>query len=259
MRLPALLLALAFALAAPGGLHAQPPRRPGSRPSRPVASTPPVTMIVNGGALMARRRITQAFGVSINAEEASIDSSLSAGASPFVEGGLRIAVTPTITVGAVAFYASGRASGTVDADIPHPFYFDRPRSVSGEVAGLTRRQTGVHVEIGAPLVIATREIRVFGGPSFVRLEQALVSGVQYADAYPFDTAEYTAATTTSARGWGAGFNVGAETGWPLARRANIALALRYSHVNVELAASPDDATRMPGGGLQAGAGLRLRF
>src|SRR4029079_15604800 len=62
------------------------------------------------------------------------------------------------------------------ASVPHPFFFNRPRDVEGEAAGIKREELAVHVQARATFV-PTRRVHavVFGGPSFFSVKQGIVN------------------------------------------------------------------------------------
>ena len=237
-----------------GSVQAQPPRSV-SPPVRQHA----IVLVGNGGAAIVPGSLTQSFSTTINAEEAPIAATLSHGPAPFVEGGLQAHVAGRFSVGAVGFVANGTSSGTVDASIPHPFFFNQRRDVSGDVSGLPRRTLGAHVDAGIDVPIGSRRIRLVGGPSLVRVEQAVVTDVQYTDAYPYDTASFTGTTHMAARRFAAGFNAGAETTWRLGRRWEVAALLRYSRANVRLTVTPANTAELKAAAIELGAGLRIPF
>lgn len=252
------VLALALLTGVSAPLHGQttgPVRRTAAR--APTAGD--LTVVVTGGASLVPGTIEQSFAVAINAEPAPIAATLSTDPGAFVEGGLRLHLTPRLTIGAVAFFSRSAASGHVVASVPHPFYFDQLREVQGDAAGLRRREYGAHVEIGYPVMIGSRQVRLFAGPSFFHVERALVTGVEYADAYPFDTATFTDAVSATATGAAPGVNVGAETTWRLGRSSALAVLARYARARLTLPGAGGSAAEVSAGGLQLGLGVRATF
>jgi hypothetical protein len=257
MRHVAMAIALLVALA--HDVEAQTGRRTATRADRATASTRTLTLVLNGGVAIVPGRFTHAVTARINAEDAPIRSELTAAASAFAEGGVRMQFASRITLGAVGFFSPATLSGRVDAQLPHPFYFNQPRQVSGDTSGLTRREAGAHLDVGYPLSIGSRSVRLFGGPSLIRVEQALVTGIEYTDAYPFDTATFTGVTAARARRWAPGVNAGAETAWQLGRSSELAALVRYSRARVTLTSAAGDTAEVTAGGVHAGIGLRVRF
>jgi hypothetical protein len=252
------VLALALLIGAAANVHAQASRVARQTPARP-ATAGNVTVVVTGGASLVPGTIEQSFTVPINAEPAPVAASLTTDAGPFVEGGLRLHLTSRLTIGAVAFYSRSAASGHVVASVPHPFYFGQLREVEGDAEGLVRREYGAHVEIGYPLTILSREVRLFAGPSFFHVERALITSVAYADAYPFDTAVFTGAVSATVTGAEPGFNVGAESTWRLGRAYTVAALARYSRATMTLPGAGGSTAEVTAGGIQIGLGVRATF
>jgi hypothetical protein len=255
----AMAMATLLVAATAGPLQAQ---TRGGRPASPGAGTQPVVervrILFDAGASIVPGSFGQDFTLTRNAEDAPVSTNLTMGTSVFFDGGARIRVGRRVSIGAVGYLASGSADGTLDAQVPHPFYFGQPRDVAGNVSGLARREIGAHMELVLPVSVSPRfEIMAFGGPSYIHLEQDLVTDLTYSEAYPYDTATFRSATTTTASKGAFGFNVGADLTWRLGRSLRGGALVRYSQADVTLpAASGNDAT-VRAGGLQVGAGLRI--
>lgn len=102
-------------------------------------------------------------------------------------------------------------------------------------------------------------VAVFGGPSLFRLNRGLVDDVRYNHQYPYDSATFTAAQTSDASASQLGFNAGADVGYFFARNVGVGAMIRFTGANVDFDAPDGNTVAVDTGGLQAGAGLRLRF
>ena len=63
----------------------------------------------------------------------------------------------------------------ISGTVPHPFFFNRARAISGVTSG-ARQEMAVHVD--AMWVVPIRPkmtLAVFGGPSFYNVKQTVVS------------------------------------------------------------------------------------
>ena len=141
--------------------------------------------------------------------------------------------------------------------LPHPFFFDRPRAVDGTEAGVAREETALHVHArwGIP-VSPSVEVALFGGPTFFSVTQAFITGIDFDQAYPYDTATLTAAMTRTQDGSTIGFNIGADIAVYFSRWVGVGGLIRFSRSEVDLGDGP---TTIAVGGLHTAAGLRLRF
>jgi hypothetical protein len=149
----------------------------------------------------------------------------------------------------------------VAASLPHPFFFEQPRSVSGDATGLEREELGIHLDAMFLLPLTERfQISVFGGPSFFRLNQELVDSIQVAESYPYDEAEFSGVNEGSS-GWewsNVGYNVGAEASVFFTQYIGVGASIRYSDADVEFDRS-SGPLQVKVGGLQVGGGLRIRY
>src|SRR4029077_19967420 len=90
-----------------------------------------------------------------------------------VGGGVR--VWRNLAVGLDVSRFSKETAGTVSAQIPHPFFFNRARTVSGDASGLTRDETAVHLQALWMLPFGSRwRLALGGGAPWVSRGQALV-------------------------------------------------------------------------------------
>ena len=182
-----------------------------------------------------------------------------------VGGGVRLPLNLGVGVGFSRFDKSNDAS--VDARIPHPFFFNSDRSIAGSATNLTRTETAVHVQLRwfAP-VPSGLSLSFFGGPTFFNVTQDLVTAVGFTQTYPFDVASFASASTGNQSESAVGYNVGADVGYFFSRHVGVGALVRFSRATVDLE-SQDEATAqivtglvlLDLGGFHAGGGLRLRF
>ncbi len=156
-------------------------------------------------------------------------------------------------------YTSNSGTASIDAQVPHPLYFNQPRSVSGTASSIERQETGVHVQLLWMIPMSARwRLALFGGPSFYSLSQDLVTDVTVTSAYPFDTATFASAATHRATGTGAGYNAGADATVLLAPHFGLGASVSFSRAPVTLT-SGSDSVKVDAGGVHAGGGVRIRF
>jgi hypothetical protein len=100
---------------------------------------------------------------------------------------------------------------------------------------------------------------VFGGPSFFQVQQGIVTGVRYSESYPFDSAAFASAETTSAKESKAGFNVGGDLAYFFTRQLGVGFAAQFSGTELDVPSAAGGTHKVRAGGFQAGGGLRVRF
>lgn len=175
-----------------------------------------------------------------------------------VGGGVRI--WRNLAIGVAVARTSKAGTGSVSAQIPHPLYFNQPRSVSGDAPALAREETGIHLQALWMVPMGPRwQLSLFGGPSFYNVTQDLVSDVTFTQAYPFDTAAYTGAVTHSSTRSAAGFNAGADVTRMLAAHVGLGASVSFSQARVSLPSTGSDIVKVDAGGAHVGGGIRFRF
>lgn len=190
-------------------------------------------------------------------ERAEVDYPVNAGAVLAASGGYR--VWKRFTVGAGVTRYSQRGDATVEARLPHPFFDAQFREVSGTTSAL-RGETSAHLLLGWMQPLSARaRLLVTAGPSFVSTEQTLVTDVRFSEAYPYDTAEFTGATTRRETRGAPGFNAGADLTWMFSRRMGAGALVQFTRARVRLNAGEGRRIAVDAGGVQAAAGLRLFF
>lgn len=202
----------------------------------------------------------QAVSFDLNAEQADFRARHSPATTP----GMAVHADGTLwrrmTLGGAVSYESGGVEAAIDARLPHPFFFNRPRSVAGTVDGMTQNALGLGIRVGWQVPITQRlDLHVTGGPLWLRLDYPVVTGVRFAETFPFNTASFTGADTASGDAWGTGLTVGAEVGWRWRRHLGFASGVAFRHVSVGVAATTDRRVTVDAGRLRAHAGVRLSY
>lgn len=154
----------------------------------------------------------------------------------------------SVSVGISSFSRS--SSGSVTASIPHPLFFDRSRTTTTSVDGLSHSQLGVHFAAMWTMPVARDlEVAFFAGPSFTRVSQDLVQTVTA------DASQVATPVVVSQSGTAPGANIGVDIRYALVGRYSAGAFLRYVHGTADL----ESSANLRVGGTQAGLGLRVRF
>lgn len=215
---------------------------------------------INGGYQVTTHSFGHADSFEANAEQGRYDSEYSVEAGPSFD----------VAAGAIGWRHLGFGIGIsrfsrttplhLSGDVPHPFFFDRGRAVSGDVGGLKREELAVHTQLRAMAPVGDRlQLMAFGGYSYFQLTQDVISDVTYTDAYPYDSATLTGAKTTAKAGSKIGVNAGADVAFFFTPRLGVGFGAQYAGATIALPMASGSASRVKVGGVQAGGGLRLRF
>jgi hypothetical protein len=162
-------------------------------------------------------------------------------------------------VSSAVSYRSKTDLADVSAAVPHPLYYNQPRLVAG-IASLKREDLAMHV--AATWLVPVSEavqVSMFGGPTYFRVTQDMVRNVAVTEAYPFDQAVYTGVDAVSAHASTLGFNAGADVTVYFTQMLGVGGLVRFSQGTVDVPSPDGSRASVKVGGLQTGAGLRVRF
>jgi len=173
--------------------------------------------------------------------------------------GVRVAGPIGFSVGVSSFAKSDPA--TVTGSIPHPFFYNTPRTISGDTTGLERAEMNTHLDVMAFIPAGGRVVAaVFAGPTWCSVNQEVVTTVSFTESYPYDSAAFDTAATTKVKQTKLGYNAGVDVTVRLAKTVGVGALIRYSRASVDLGvANASGNTTSKSGGLQASGGLRLIF
>jgi hypothetical protein len=172
--------------------------------------------------------------------------------------GLARRLTTHFGVTTLVSISGAGAKATAIGSLPHPLYFDRPRSVEG-----VHEVSGSHVALD---LLATGfwqkgthwTILAGAGPSVVRVNQAVVAGVNVIDVYPHDEVTVRGLRSSTQSGTGVGATALIDVTRAVSRRAGIAAFAQYTLGSVTTGAG-DDTVTISLSGLRTGLGLRIRW
>jgi opacity protein-like surface antigen len=176
------------------------------------------------------------------------------------DGGVGYRLWKNLGAGVAFSYFTLDDVGHTTSSVPHPLFFNQPRTVTGDAPNLTRTERVVHVQ-AMYLWKSSGALRlaISGGPSFFTVEQDLVTDIAVSQSYPFDTATFASATTTRAKASKPAFNVGADVMWMFAPNVGVGGIFRFSKASVDLDAPGGRTASVDAGGGYAGGGVRLIF
>jgi hypothetical protein len=192
----------------------------------------------------------------ISAEAAAVNTTYEVSAAPGFDAGIGVRIARHVSAGVLVSRFSKTGRGSLTAQVPHPFYFNRPRSVAGDANDLTRAETGVHAQVTWTRALGSRwTAAISGGPSWLRIDQVVVTSVAIVESYPFDTAAFSGAITERRSRSRVGFNVGGDLAYMLRPHVGVGFGASFSRARVPVT----DSLTVTAGGIHAGGGLRLRF
>lgn len=193
----------------------------------------------------------------VETQRVTVGYPLKSGAVIAASGGARVWKQLAVGFGTTRY--NRRGSATVKARLPHPFFDKQFREIEGTTT-TTRRETGGHLLIGWMMPLGDKlRLIVTAGPSVLSVGQTLVTDVQFSEIFPYDTAEFTAATTTKAARTATGFNAGADVFWMFSHRIGAGGLVQFTRARARVNAGDGRTIPVDAGGAQAGMGLRFVF
>jgi hypothetical protein len=215
---------------------------------------------IDGGIQATTNDFDDSASFTENAEQGQFSTAYTVDGGPALNigGGALVWRRLGLRIGVSRF--SRATPSTLRGAVPHPFFFNRAREVSGSVTGLKRNELAVHVQAAGVFPAGNRlQVMVFGGPSFFRVKQGVVNDFSYTDAYPYDTATFASTDVTNTKESKVGFNAGADVAFFFTRQLGVGGIVQFAAATVDAPSAGDGALDMKAGGLQAGGGLRVRF
>jgi hypothetical protein len=180
-------------------------------------------------------------------------------------------ITPVFGVGVSFSRTAHEDVATLSARVPHPIFANAYATDEAPTDEVMQRVEG-GVNLQAMVVAAQNErfrFRVFGGPTYFRVEQDAVTAIRYDQEFlflqPVNAIEITQFDSARIEGTGWGFLAGADASVFFNRIIGVGGFAKFSRGNVDLentlatAIGDDDLVSVKAGGFQVGGGLRLKF
>jgi hypothetical protein len=196
-------------------------------------------------------------------EQGSFTFERTLGKAVFYDAGVAARLWRGLHAGAALSIFEDAGAGAVTARVPHPLFFDKRRTVSGEVSDVRRREVGQHFSVGWAFPdVDGLDVLVFGGPSVFTTEQLFVTTLTLSldrEIYPFDSLTFPGTVTEKRREDILGYNAGIDMMWQFTKRAGAGLLIRYTNGKKDFTPTGGAAVEIEVGGLHVGGGLRLIF
>ena len=234
-----------------------------ARPAREVRATgtsPRGFIAVNGTYQINSNNYQDSGTFRANAEDGRITTDYRIQGGPAFDIGGGVALWRQLALGVGVSQYSRTTGAALTASIPHPFFFNQARSVDGTVGGLSRKELAVHIQARGMYALNPRLlVMAFGGPSYFQVTQGVATDVTYDEAYPYDSASFHSAVTTTAKRRKLGFNAGGDVSFFFTRQVGAGFTAQFARSTVDLPSVSGGTTQVKAGGIQAGGGLRVRF
>ena len=217
------LVAIFFLFFVPGRVDAQ--SVPGHR----------VTVGANIGVHTGSTTRTDVAEFTTHREIGSVRGTQTLGPSTVFDGSGSTLVWKRLGVGLSISHAGGKTTANVEAEVPHPFFFDFHRTATATAEDLEHRELIYHVsaQLAIPLGSSTR-LTVLAGPSRFDASQDVVSGIETSEqGFPFDSVDIVASHVErlSVQSWG--YHVGVDLAYHGLRKIGLlSRSALFDHVGV---------------------------
>jgi hypothetical protein len=149
-------------------------------------------------------------------------------------------------------------SATYRNRLPHPFFYDRLRELSGEQPALSWSERALHVDPVLSLDFGPRlSVDAFSGVSIFFTETEVLDEILYEEVFPYDSLVSKGTTFRRMEARPLGYNLGVSTTLRLLGVLGMNFGLRYSRAEVRLDLAEGREIHFDAGGLRFGAGLRI--
>jgi hypothetical protein len=220
----------------------------------------PGYVAVNGAYQTRTTDFQETATIRINVENAQFTTAYTTDSGPAVDASIGGLITNHVGLGVGFTRYSQPTAAVLTAAVPHPFFFNRPRTISGNVFDLQREELALHAQARWVWPVAARfRVSGFGGPSFFKVSQDVVTDFTYTESYPYDSATFQSATTAPAKKYGIGYNAGGDATYFITRRIGAGFSVMYTHATLKVPTAAGRTVDVDAGGVVAGGGLRLRF
>jgi hypothetical protein len=230
----------------------------GRRPL-PRNREPRVRAMINGGYQPSTTSFDDSFTFSLYQETGTTETSYAVDAGAIFEGGAAVRAWKGLAFGGVISHFTADVAATVTSSVPHPFFLQRHRQVSGEPEGVRREETAIHFQAQYQLRPGRQlHVILFAGPSLIDVKQTLVIDVNYTEEFPYDTATFTGIDSKRGTGTAFGFNAGVDFQWMFNPNLGAGALVRITKTTADLSVD-NRMIQVDAGGAQIAAGIRLSF
>ncbi|MSO50310.1 MAG: hypothetical protein EXQ49_10505 [Acidobacteria bacterium] len=211
-----------------------------------------VFLNVSGGVQTGKTDVATTLSLPLYDETATIGTTREVKGTAIwdVTGGVR--VWSNMAVALSVSGRSGDSDGLTTAVIPHPAFYDQSRSVTGGVAGMKHTELWTSVLFGWMMPVTEKfEVMAMLGPTVAAVKHETVVGASVVEgSSPTVTVDLE---TVDKSVWGV--MAGVDGRYLVTKNIGVGVFARYAKATVNLTST----TKLPVGGLQVGAGVRIKF
>ena len=232
-----------------------------NRPAPKRASSLPKGFLsANIGGNLSSHDFASPLTFDLYREQAHVDTQYGVPSVLAIDIGGGVRLFGSLAVGVAVTNSQSKADASISGQVPHPFFLNKPRSISGTASSLSRDETAVHLDAAYLAPLSRRLLLIaFGGASFFSVKQDVVTAIAIGETYPYDEATFTNATTARASDSPVGFNVGADVTYQVWPSFGFGGTVRFSHATAKFEARNASTGSVDVGGVIVSGGVRWLF
>jgi opacity protein-like surface antigen len=234
----------------------------------------PSTALAQQGPLRGKVFVSVNFGIQVGDnslertstfdlydETATVDINQTINNGAFLDFSGAYKVRDNLGVGMAYDFVSNSGDGTVSGSLPHPQFFDQPRTFTASADDLGHSENAFHFQAVWFVPFTDKvDFTISGGPSIFSVKQELIRGVTFSEIPPnFTSVTIDSVEVVELRDSAWGFNIGADMTYALTPSIGVGALVRYSRGTVEFNVSDTQTADVTAGGFQIGGGVRYKF
>jgi hypothetical protein len=220
-----------------------------------------LTVAVNGAIQPGSQDLDRTTTFTLYDENAEVTTAQKIQGGGVFDIGAAYRIRKNIGLGVSYSFMRSVDPGTITGSLPHPIFFDQPRTFSTITGDLVHKEHVVHVQAIYYIPFVDKvDFSVFAGPSFFTVTQGFARGVTFSEQPPdFRAVTIDTIDTVEVDKSGVGFNIGAEGTYAITRMIGAGAMVRYTRASLDFDLGEGQTAAVKAGNFQLGAGLRLRF
>ena len=209
---------------------------------------------VNGGAQVGSTRDeATSFSFSLYGEPATVGVTRSVKGGPLFDIMAGGRVIGNLGVAGTLFMRKASSDGAVTASLPHPIFYDQPRSITSTVPNMTHEELWSAVQAVYLVRIDDRlDMLLLAGPTVVSVKHQVATAATVTEGASAPTVTMTTQDLTKMV-WG--YSLGADLRYMLTKNFGLGAFARYTGATANM----NSVVSIKLGGFQVGGGIRVQI
>jgi opacity protein-like surface antigen len=220
-----------------------------------------VFVSVNVGIQVGDNSLVRDASFELYDETATVEVNQTINNGAFLEFAGAYKLRGNLGVGLSYNFVTNSGDGTISGSLPHPQFFDQPRTFTASADDLSHAENAFHFQAVWFVPFTDKvDFTISGGPSLFNVKQDLIRSVAFTEVPPnFTSVTIDSVEVVELRDSGWGFNIGADMTYALTPTIGVGALMRYSRGTVEFNLSDTQTADVTAGGFQIGGGVRFKF